>query len=83
VVDQAARLHHRSVRINPFLNGNGCWSRMLANVHLKFDGAPLTLWPEEPVGNESIIRGEYLAAIRAADAGDYAALIELHRRIGR
>jgi hypothetical protein len=25
-------------------------------------------------------RGEYLAAVRAADAADYAALIALHRR---
>jgi Fic-DOC domain mobile mystery protein B len=82
-VEQAARLHHRAVWIHPFLNGNGRWARMLANIHLKLAGAALTMWPEETVGNESIVRGEYLAAVRAAEAGDYAALIELHRRFSR
>ena len=31
-VDQAAMLHHEAVFIHPFTNGNGRWSRMLANI---------------------------------------------------
>lgn len=77
---QAAHLHHRAVQIHPFLNGNGRWSRLLANIWLKLQKHPLTLWPEETIGETSIIRDQYLAAIRAADAGDYAPLVELHRR---
>jgi len=78
--EQAAMLHHRAVSIHPFLNGNGRWARLLANIWLKLHQAPLTMWPEETIGGESIVRQEYLRAIRAADAGDYILLIELHRR---
>lgn len=76
----AARLHHRAVLIHPFLNGNGRWSRMLANIFLRQAAKPLTRWPEETLGESSIIRSEYLRAIRLADAGDYEPLIDLHRR---
>lgn len=80
LIEQVARLHHRTVAIHPFLNGNGRWSRLLANIFLKQSGNKLTIWPEETVGNASIIRDEYLAAVRSADAGDYAPLIALHQR---
>ena len=77
---QAARLHHRAVQIHPFLNGNGRWARMLANVWLKRHGQPITEWPEEVIGSKSVIRDEYLAAIRAADEGDEGPLFRLHSR---
>jgi len=79
-IEQAARLHHRSVFIHPFINGNGRWSRLLANIFLKQSIDEVTIWPEETVGNASIIRDEYLAAVRAADGGNYQPLIALHRR---
>ncbi len=31
-IEQATRLHHRAASVHPFLNGNGRWSRMLANT---------------------------------------------------
>jgi Fic-DOC domain mobile mystery protein B len=34
-IEISARLHHRAVAIHPFINGNGRWSRMLANIYLK------------------------------------------------
>lgn len=80
LVEQAARLHHRAVSIHPFLNGNGRWGRMLANIWLKRNGSAPTAWPEETIATASIIRGEYLAAVRAADRGDYALLIRLHEQ---
>ncbi len=80
MIEQAAMLHHRAVAIHPFLNGNGRWSRMLANIWLILHDHPPTDWPEDTLGNESTIRQEYLAAIRSADGGDYGSLIELHRR---
>lgn len=80
LIERAARLHHRAVQIHPFQNGNGRWSRMLANIMLKQDGSAPTLWPEQTVGTASVIRDEYLAAIRAADNHAYDALIQLHRR---
>ena len=80
VVEQAAHLHHRAVQIHPFLNGNGRWPRLLTNIWLKLHKLPLTDWPEDAIGATSTIRDDYLAAIRAADSGDFAPLIELHRR---
>ena len=79
-MNQAARLHHQAVRIHPFQNGNGRWSRMLANIWLRLNGQHYTAWPEQTVGDESVIRGEYLAAIKAADQGEYGPLVELHKR---
>jgi Fic-DOC domain mobile mystery protein B len=77
-VEQAARLHHGAVAIHPFENGNGRWSRMLANIWLKLNNEPPTIWPEATIGSVSLIRDEYLAALKAADAMDYKHLIELH-----
>lgn len=78
--EQAARLHHRAVQIHPFVNGNGRWSRMLANIWLRLHGQPVTKWPEDTIGEESIIRQQYIEAIKAADAGKYETLIRLHQQ---
>jgi len=84
VIEQASRLHHRSVLIHPFLNGNGRWSRLLANIWLKQRGQQPVEWPEQTIGIESIIRNEYLTALRQADSsGDYAPLIALHSKYQR
>lgn len=80
LVEQAVMLHHRAVHIHPFLNGNGRWARMLANIWLALHRHALTEWPEETIGTQSTIRVQYLAAIKKADEGDYDALTELHRQ---
>jgi len=74
----AARLHHRAVQIHPFKNGNGRWSRLLANIWLKQNSHPLTQWPS--IVGESPVRGDYLEAVKAADEMDFEPLVELHRR---
>jgi Fic-DOC domain mobile mystery protein B len=78
--EQAAMLHHRSVQIHPFQNGNGRWARMLANIWLRQQGSSITAWPDEVIGEVSTIRAEYIEAIKAADNGNYAPLIALHER---
>jgi fido (protein-threonine AMPylation protein) len=80
LIEQAARLHHGAVSIHPFENGNGRWSRMLANIWLKLHGSSPTFWPEEAVGQTSVIRVEYLKAIKAADEMDFAPLVALQER---
>lgn len=77
---QATMLHHQAVQIHPFENGNGRWSRALANIWLKLNGHELTGWPAAELSRESPVRGAYIAAIQAADQGDYGPLLELHRR---
>ena len=83
VLEQAVRLHHAAVRIHPFPNGNGRWSRMLANIWLKLHGVGPIEWPEATIGAASAIRGDYLEAVRAADRGDLSKLLALHERFVR
>ena len=52
---------------------------MLANIWLKQHGHAVTEWPEEVIGGGSVERGQYLAAIRAADNGDETPLLDLSR----
>ncbi len=73
VLEQAVFLHHRAVYIHPFMNGNGRWARMLANIWLRLHDQQVTHWPEEAIGAVSPIRSEYLSAIKSADIGDFAA----------
>lgn len=80
MLEQGARLHHRAVHVHPFLNGNGRWARMLANIWLKLNDEPIVEWQERIIGTESAARGEYLRAVKAADRGDYRELIGLHER---
>jgi Fic-DOC domain mobile mystery protein B len=79
LIEQSTRLHHRAVFIHPFLNGNGRWARMLANIYLKRETGHIVLWPDQTIGQTSVIRDQYIACIKAADAGDYDPLISMHR----
>jgi Fic-DOC domain mobile mystery protein B len=77
----AVRMHHRMVQIHPFENGNGRWARVAANIYLKRESMPLTIWPEEaPSSPEAPFRELYLAAVRDADAGDFKPLFALHKK---
>jgi Fic-DOC domain mobile mystery protein B len=78
--EQAAMLHHQAVAIHPFENGNGRWSRLLANIWLRRAGEPYIAWPDSSIGQESTIRDEYLAALKEADNGSYGALMSLQAR---
>jgi Fic-DOC domain mobile mystery protein B len=80
LMEQAMWLHHRAVQIHPFKNGTGRWARLLANIWLKRHAHPLTEWPEATVGTDSVIRADYIAAIKRADEGAYGPLMELHER---
>jgi len=81
LMEQTVMLHHRAAFIHPFLNGNGRWARMLANIWLKLHGQNIIGWPEETIGVESTIRQEYLEALRKADDWDYDSLMQLHRKL--
>ena len=80
LLDQSVMLHHRAVQIHPFENGNGRWSRMMANIWLFRSGEQLVEWPDEVIGQESTIRTEYINALQTADNGDNAPLTALHAR---
>ena len=72
----AVRLHHKLVQIHPFPNGNGRLSRLMADLVLeKLEGTKL-YWGNTNLVNVSEARSSYIAALRKADAGDYADLME-------
>jgi Fic-DOC domain mobile mystery protein B len=56
--EQAVKLHHRSVLIHPFENGNGRWARLLANIWLRQQKHPIMAWPDQVIGTKSAIRQE-------------------------
>ena len=79
IFETAARLHHRAVQIHPFQNGNGRWSRMLANIYLRQHGSMPVKWQEDLLSKENPKRKAYIQALKHADRGDYRLLIEMHR----
>jgi len=81
VIEIASRLHHRAVQIHPFLNGNGRWSRMLANIYLKQNGLQPTKWNENLLSKENLHRDDYIKALKKADSGDYSELIKMQSNI--
>lgn len=68
-VVQAALLHHRFLAIHPFDDGNGRLGRILMNAVLIRHGFP-------PVVVKLPQRDPYVAALRSADVGENAGLIE-------
>jgi Fic-DOC domain mobile mystery protein B len=79
IYETATRIHHRAVQIHPYKNGNGRWSRMLANIYLRQNGSMPVRWQEDLLSKENPKRDEYIKALKAADNGDYSSLIEMHR----
>jgi Fic-DOC domain mobile mystery protein B len=73
------RFHHRLVAIHPFPNGNGRHSRLAADLLLaSLDGEPIS-WGSGLGFDAAAIRACYIAALKAADAGDVADLIAFAR----
>jgi Fic-DOC domain mobile mystery protein B len=74
----ALRFHHRLVYIHPFANGNGRLARIVADTLLqKTLGAEPVNWSGGyALEAMNARREQYVAALRAADGGDYAPLFE-------
>jgi len=79
VFETATRIHHRAVQIHPFTNGNGRWSRMLANIYLRQHNKMPVRWQEDLLARENPKRSDYIKALKKADNGDYKELIEMHK----
>lgn len=75
----AARFSHRLVAIHPFANGNGRLSRTAADLLLVQHGVARFTWGAGNLVADGEIRQRYLAALRAADARDYAPLLAFVR----
>ena len=69
------RLHHRLVFIHPFLNGNGRFSRLFADLYLFNQNEARFSWGRANLAKDSSFRDRYLQALRLADKSDYNELI--------
>jgi len=71
----AIQLSHRSVHIHPFPNGNGRWSRLLADVLVVGLGEKAFSWGSGSVLDDNLLRRNYIDALHDADRNyDYRAL---------
>jgi Fic family protein len=66
-IRSAVRIHHDTVRIHPFVDGNGRLARLLMNLRLMRAGFPPTILRREE-------RRAYYSALEKADKGDFRAL---------
>lgn len=76
-LEAAARFHHRMVQIHPFPNGNGRHARVATDVMLEdyYDHAPIEWAGGFDLQADNERRNAYIAALRAADAGDFDPLL--------
>jgi Fic-DOC domain mobile mystery protein B len=75
----AVRLHHGIVLVHPFPNGNGRWSRLVADALLHAHRQPPFSWGAQDLTSAGEARAAYLAALRAADRGDVAPILSFAR----
>ena len=77
--EAAARFHHRLTWIHPFPNGNGRHARLMTDILLKDWGVAGFSWGSTDLGQKPSFRKRYVAALRAADAGDFKLLLDFVR----
>lgn len=76
-LELSARIQHRLVKIHPFPNGNGRHSRVMTDyIRMVLLKQKPLVWSNTDLDKQSQERGEYIASLRQADAGDYAPLIQ-------
>jgi Fic-DOC domain mobile mystery protein B len=79
-IDEIAyRFHHRLVAIHPFSNGNGRHARMMTDILLMETGQSRFTWGNKKLETESVMRKQYIAALKKADKRDYSELAKFVR----
>jgi len=78
-VEAVLRFHHLLVKIHPFPNGNGRFSRIYADIVAQryFDIPPIN-WGGRNLDQMTQTRKDYINALRAADGGDLSMLFKLY-----
>ena len=66
----AVRFSHRLVKIHPFPNGNGRFSRFIGDLLARQLGRPEFTWGQRDLVDAGVTRAKYVAALQAADKGD-------------
>jgi Fic-DOC domain mobile mystery protein B len=75
----AVRFSHALVVVHPFPNGNGRWSRLMADILVVKLGQQRFTWGGSASGAHDEIRSAYIAALKAADNHDFTPLLAFAR----
>lgn len=81
LLEKAARVHHRLVFIHPFENGNGRFSRLIADRFLLAYKCVHPIWPSH-LNKKGVVRNDYIQTLKSADKGDFAPLIAFMKKLG-
>jgi Fic-DOC domain mobile mystery protein B len=77
------RVHWRLVTVHPYPNGNGRWSRLMADLLIRRLGAERFTWGSgghtQVLTDATEIRRKYIASLHKADQHDFADLIAFAR----
>ena len=73
------RFHHALVSVHPFPNGNGRWSRLMADILVVRAGQRRFSWGGRSLRAEDETRRAYITALQAADNHDLAPLLAFAR----
>ena len=77
--EMAARFHHRLTWIHPFPNGNGRFSRTMADLLLVQNGIERFTWGAGNLAEAGDVRRRYIESLHAADKKDFAFLLNFVR----
>ncbi len=75
----AVRFHHALVSVHPFSNGNGRWSRLMADALAARLGQKRFTWGRSSLRDAGETRDVYIEALKAADNHDFTALLAFAR----
>ncbi|HEU0081815.1 MAG TPA: mobile mystery protein B [Bradyrhizobium sp.] len=75
----AVRFHHALVSVHPFPDGNGRWSRLMADVLTARLGRPRFTWGGGDLGDAAEMRQKYIDTLKAADNHEFAPLLAFAR----
>lgn len=75
----AVRFHHTLVSIHPFPNGNGRWSRLMADILIVKLGGKRFTWGGGALRAADKSRKTYIAALKSADNQDFVPLLAFAR----
>lgn len=80
-LERSVQIHHRLVCIHPFENGNGRFSRLVADRYLMYWGCDHPIWPVE-LQKDGSSRDVYLQCLKSADKHDYTPLTKFIESLG-
>ncbi|MGB9364767.1 MAG: mobile mystery protein B [Xanthobacteraceae bacterium] len=75
----AVRFHHALVSVHPFPDGNGRWSRLMADVLAARLDCPRFTWGGGDLGETGRMRDKYIDTLKAADNQDFTTLLAFAR----